>query len=160
MNITRFTDYALRVLIYLSVKEKETATIKDVAESYHISKNHLMKVVQELSAKGYVEATRGKNGGIKLNRLPEQINIGELVREFEQGSTLVECFGANNHCVITPACQLKNMFSGAMEHFFQYLERYTLSDLVSGNRDQHLAQIFRSSSLSNKSPDVSAKTTQ
>ncbi len=119
MNITRFTDYALRVLIYLGVNQQETVTIKQVADSYNISKNHLMKVVQELSLQGFVEATRGKNGGIKLNHPPELINIGNLVRVFEQNSTLIECFGSNNQCVITPACQLKQMFAGALEHFFQ-----------------------------------------
>lgn len=146
MNITRFTDYALRVLIYLSVSEKDIVTIKDVADSYNISKNHLMKVVQELSAQGFIEATRGKNGGIKLHILPEQINIGNLVREFEQSTTLVECFGSNNQCVITPACQLKKIFSGAKEHFFKYLEKYTLQDLICDSRDEHLAQIFLSAS--------------
>jgi Rrf2 family transcriptional regulator, nitric oxide-sensitive transcriptional repressor len=146
MNITRFTDYALRVLIYLSVNEQEPVTIKGVAESYNISKNHLMKVVQELSAQGFVEATRGKNGGIKLNLQPEQINIGELVRKFEQSSTLVECFGSNNQCVITPACQLKNIFSGAMESFFLYLDKYALSDLITDSYDKQLTEIFFSSS--------------
>ncbi len=146
MNITRFTDYALRVLIYLGINEQETVTIRDVAESYNISKNHLMKVVQELSAQGLVDATRGKNGGIKLNLQPEQINIGELVRKLEQSSTLVECFGSNNQCVIAPACQLKKMFSGAMAHFFLYLEKYTLSDLISDSYDKQLSEIFFSSS--------------
>jgi Rrf2 family transcriptional regulator, nitric oxide-sensitive transcriptional repressor len=144
MNITRFTDYALRVLIYLSVSEQKVITIKSVAESYGISKNHLMKVVQELSSKGYVEATRGKNGGIKLRRPPAEINIGELVRQFEQDSTLVECFGPNNQCVIAPACQLKNMFSGALNQFFEHLEQFTLANLIEQAHEKPLQQIFRS----------------
>lgn len=142
MNITRFTDYALRVLIYLGVSDQDTNTIKDVAQSYGISKNHLMKVVQELSAQGYVEATRGKNGGIKLARQASQINVGELVRKFEQNAPLVECFGDNNQCVITPACQLKQMFAGALEHFFAHLEQYTLADLISQPHGKKLVQIL------------------
>jgi Rrf2 family transcriptional regulator, nitric oxide-sensitive transcriptional repressor len=142
MNITRFTDYALRTLIYLGVSDKNIITINDVADSYGISKNHLMKVVQELSAQGYIAATRGRNGGIKLNCPSDQINIGDLVRKFEQGSNLVECFGDNNQCVITPACQLKNMFSGAMNQFFVYLEQYTLADLICDKSKPQLVQIL------------------
>ncbi|WP_196140912.1 Rrf2 family transcriptional regulator [Aliikangiella sp. G2MR2-5] len=148
MNITRFTDYALRVLIYLGVNDQELITIKDAAERYGISKNHLMKVVQELSAKGYVEAIRGKNGGIRLNRPPQEIRIGELVRGFEQDSTLVECFGANNQCVITPACMLKPMFAEAMNQFFLYLEKFTLADLLKGSGKTKLDQILGSSIIS------------
>ena len=154
MNITRFTDYSLRVLIYLSLHEDELATIKDVAGCYGISKNHLMKVVQELSAKEYLVATRGKNGGIKLSCPPEQINIGKLVRMIEQDSTLVECFGPDNQCVITPACQLKRMFAEALESFFQSLERYTLADLVDKTSRNQLNLLLASddsdSPLSNK----------
>ena len=150
MNVTRFTDYALRVLIYLGVNDQNLVTIKDVATSYDISKNHLMKVVQELSAQGYVEATRGKNGGIKLSRSADQINIGELVRKFEQQSVLIECFGESNQCVITPACQLKEIFAGALEHFFIYLEQYTLADLIKHPHSKQLIQIFISS-IQNKS---------
>jgi len=138
MNITRFTDYSLRVLIYLALHENELVTIKDVAERYGISKNHLMKVVQELSAKGYLVATRGKNGGIKLEQSPSEINIGHLVRMIEQDSTLVECFGTDNQCVITPACQLKRMFAEALNSFFESLERYTLADLIGDQQKQQL----------------------
>ena len=142
MNITRFTDYSLRVLIYLSLNDKELVTIKEVADCYGVSKNHLMKVVQELSTKRYLNATRGKNGGIKLGREPSQINIGELVRMIEQDSTLVECFGADNQCVITPACQLKRLLAEAMESFFKTLEQYTLADLVTGPEKKQLNKIF------------------
>lgn len=144
MNISRFTDYSLRVLIYLAAA-KETShiiTIKEVAEQYQISKNHLMKVVQELSANNHINATRGKNGGIKLNTAPENINIGQLVRSIEQGSTLVECFGKNNQCVITSSCQLKRMFAQAMESFFDCLDQYTLADLIKGENKAALRQVL------------------
>ncbi|WP_045859486.1 RrF2 family transcriptional regulator [Teredinibacter purpureus] len=130
MKIKRFTDYSLRVLIYLALKEDELVTIREVAERYQISKNHLMKVVQDLNSKGFLIATRGNSGGIRLSRSPEQINVGQLIRMIEQDSTLVECFGQDNQCVITPACQLKQVFAEAMESFFICLDQYTLADLV------------------------------
>lgn len=142
MNITRFTDYSLRVLIYLSLHKEELVTIKDIAERYQISKNHLMKVVQELSAKGYLNATRGKNGGIKLNRAPNLINIGKLVRMTEKGAVLVECFGESNQCVITPSCQLKRLLNEALECFFKSLEQYTLNDLIGDSRGKNLGTLL------------------
>ncbi|EAR08076.1 RrF2 family transcriptional regulator [Reinekea blandensis] len=142
MNITRFTDYALRVLVYLNVDTEHPARIQDVAESYDISKNHLMKVVQVLNAQGYVKATRGRNGGIALSRPASEINIGELVRYFEEGSKLVECFGADNQCVITPACQIKQMFTGAMEQFFCHLDQFTLADMTVPSQQKLLAELL------------------
>lgn len=136
MNITRFTDYSLRTLIYLALQEGQPVTIKEVADRYGISKNHLMKIVQELNTKGFLAATRGKNGGIRLSRDPADINIGALVRSIEQSSTLVECFGADNQCVITPACRLRVAFAEAMEGFFQCLDCYTLADLVTEDQPQ------------------------
>ena len=142
MNITRFTDYSLRVLTYLAVKQGELVTIKEVADQYNISKNHLMKVVQQLNAQGYLQATRGKNGGIKLSREPKDINIGEIVRLMEEDSTLVECFGPNNQCVITQACQLKHMFAEAMNRFFECLDQYTLADMLTGNNQPILIKLL------------------
>ncbi|MFC4346818.1 Rrf2 family transcriptional regulator [Kordiimonas lipolytica] len=145
MHITRYTDYSLRVLLYLAVNDKHLATIKVIADSYGISKNHLMKIVQHLSAKGYVEAVRGKNGGLRLAAKPERINIGKLVRDMEQGSPLVECFGADNECVITPACQLKHILAEAMESFFQTLDQYSLADMLLPKNMKGLARILDAS---------------
>ena len=114
MQITRYTDYSLRVLIYLGLKENEQVTIQEIADAYQISKNHLMKIVQELNLQGYVLAVRGKNGGLKLNQSPKDINVGKLVRLMEQDTKLVECFSQKNTCVITPHCQLKRIFSGIL----------------------------------------------
>lgn len=93
MRLTTFTDYSLRVLIYLAVKGEESATIAEIAQNYDISRNHLMKVVQELSQQGYLIALRGKNGGLRLKMSPAEINIGELVRAMENDLSLAECFG-------------------------------------------------------------------
>ncbi|MFY8273857.1 Rrf2 family transcriptional regulator [Pseudoalteromonas sp. SSDWG2] len=142
MNITRFTDYALRVLIYAALHQGKLVTIKDIANRYDISKNHLMKVVQELSAKGYLDAIRGKNGGIRLSRPANSINLGEIVRLNEQHSTLVECFGEDNHCVITPACQLKGILAQAMECFFAHLDGFTLADLINEQEQPALMQLL------------------
>lgn len=136
MHITRYTDYSLRVLIYLAINNQQLSTISDIAISYDISKNHLMKIVQKLNAQGYILATRGKNGGIKLNRPASEINIGSLVREIEDKNNLVECFGETNQCVITPSCQLKIIFSQAQESFFKTLDDYTLEDLLGGNTNR------------------------
>ncbi len=142
MHITRFTDYAIRVLIYLAVKKNELSTISEIAESYGISKNHLMKIVQELNLKGYLLATRGKNGGIRLITEAESINLGKLIRDLENETKLVECFGNNNQCVITPSCQLKMIFSEAMESFFATLDGYTLADLIGHTHRQELTKVL------------------
>ncbi|WP_075187621.1 RrF2 family transcriptional regulator [Teredinibacter haidensis] len=142
MHITRYTDYSLRVLIYLGVNQDGLCRISDIAESYRISKNHLMKIVQELNIRGYVLAVRGKNGGLKLNAAPETINIGKLIRELEGDSKMIECFGDNNQCVITPSCQLKHIFHEALESFFSTLEQYTLNDLIGKGKKNQLAELL------------------
>ncbi len=140
MHITRYTDYSLRVLIYLAVQGDRLATIQEIADSYAISKNHLMKVVHQLNKKGYVETIRGKNGGLRLHRVPSDINIGVLVRETEQDMNLVECFSPNNKCTITPVCGLKNMFSEALQAFLATLDQYTLNDVIA---ERHQPQLLR-----------------
>ena len=143
MRLTTFTDYSLRVLIYLAIRGEEKTTISEIAQSYDISKNHLMKVVQELSQKQYITATRGKNGGLYLKIPPEQINVGALVRDLEKDLALVECLGTQNNCKITPECQLRGMLQEALVAFFDTLENYTLADLVPENRKHNLAQLLR-----------------
>lgn len=143
MHITRYTDYSLRVLMYTALKGDEQCTIQEIAEHYDISKNHLMKVVQELNNKGYLVALRGKNGGLRLTRDPESINVGRLIRDTEQNFSLVECFGDGNTCVLTPACQLKRVLSEALEAFFAVLDQYTLADLLPEGKAQEMVQLLR-----------------
>jgi Rrf2 family nitric oxide-sensitive transcriptional repressor len=130
MRITRYTDYSVRVLIYLGLKGESRSTIQEIAESYDISRNHLMKVVHDLQLRGYIDTIRGKNGGVRLRLQPEQINIGRLIRETEEDKALVECFGPDNDCVITPFCDLKHVLAKAQEAFFAVLDGYTLADLL------------------------------
>ncbi|MCG7198641.1 Rrf2 family transcriptional regulator [Marinobacter pelagius] len=140
MHITRYTDYSLRVLIYLSAQGDRLATIQEIADSYDISKNHLMKVVHQLNKKGYIETIRGKKGGMRLHMAPEEINIGILVRETEQDLSIVECFSSKNACKITPVCGLKSMFNEALKAFLEVLDKYTLADVI---QDQHRPQLLR-----------------
>jgi len=142
MHITRYTDYSLRILLYLAVKGEQLSTITEISASYGLSKNHLMKIVQHLSAKGYLLAIRGKFGGIRLDKPLSEINIGALVRDFEEHNNLVECFSDKNHCIITPSCGLKKMFSQAQKSFLTTLDNYTLSDLLSDNKKSELAEIL------------------
>jgi len=130
MRITRYTDYSLRVLIYLGAKGEGLATIQEIADRYRISRNHLMKVVHELQLKGYIDTLRGKNGGMRLRLPPERISLGRVVRDTEQDLALVECFGTDNHCIITPYCELKSILNEALGAFLGVLDRYTLADLL------------------------------
>lgn len=143
MHITSFSDYALRVLIYAAVKAPAQCTIAEIAERYSISRNHLMKVVQTLNQRGYLCAQRGKNGGIRLKGPASDINLGQLIRDTEQDKPLVECFGRDNQCLITPACQLKRILADAQQAFYQALERYTLADLVTAQTQPQLTQLLK-----------------
>jgi Rrf2 family transcriptional regulator, nitric oxide-sensitive transcriptional repressor len=130
MRITRYTDYSLRVLIYVGLTGSRLVTIGDIARSYGISKNHLMKVVHELNLLGYLETVRGKHGGVCLRRPPETINIGALVRDTESDLALVECFEGTDGCAISPACRLHGVMADALAAFFAVLDGYTLADLL------------------------------
>jgi len=143
MRLTTFTDYAFRVLIYLGVNGDEPCTIGEISARFGISKNHLMKVVQQLSQKGYLIALRGKKGGLRLSRSPADIGIGELIRELENDLVLAECFGNNNQCIIVPACELQTAFNEALQAFLATLDAYTLEDILQGHRQAELAAILK-----------------
>jgi len=133
MRLTSFTDYCLRVLIYLGARREESrlATISDVAAAYGISENHLMKVVHHLSRAGYVETTRGNGGGMRLARPPDQINIGTVVRGTEEDFALVECFEqGNRNCPVAQACALAPALASALRAFFRELDAHTLRDML------------------------------
>lgn len=129
MQLTLYTDYSLRVLIYLSRMPNEMATITQIAEFYNISRNHLVKVVHKLAQLGFVQSIRGKKGGIKLAYPPNKIIIGDVVRKTEPGFFLVECFNeVENNCAITGICRLKGILSEGMQAFLTVLDNYTLAD--------------------------------
>ncbi len=135
MRLASFTDYSLRVLIYLAMKEQDRSTVSEIADKYQISKNHLVKVVHNLSTMGLINSFKGKGGGITLALPPEKINIGKLIKELESDSLLVECFGSNGLCKIDPSCKLKGLLKNAEKSFYQSLENFTLADILT-NRNK------------------------
>lgn len=137
MRLTKHTDYALRVLMYLAVQPDEKHKIKDIADKFNISKNHIMKVVTALASKGYIDASRGRSGGLQLARPPGTIRIGAVVVDMEPSLVLVEC----GECLISPACRLQHALSASTRAFIHALDEYTLEDLTSNNRKQLLAAI-------------------
>jgi Rrf2 family nitric oxide-sensitive transcriptional repressor len=135
MQLTRYSDFSLRVLMYLAVRSERLATIDEIAEAYGISRAHLMKVVHQLGRAGFLETTRGRGGGVQLARAPEEIGVGEVVRFTEGRMDLVECFDpATSQCRIEPACGLRGVLEEALEAFLGALDRHTLADLISRRR--------------------------
>ncbi|ALP53172.1 hypothetical protein Tel_08390 [Candidatus Tenderia electrophaga] len=136
MQLTLYTDYSLRVLIYLGMRPEQQATITEIADSYGVSRNHLVKVVHNLANLGYIKTTRGRGGGMLLAYRPEQINIGEVVKKTEPNFDLVECFDKeNNTCPIAPGCALIKALKAARSSFLEVLNQYTLADVVA-NADE------------------------
>lgn len=137
MRLKKYTDYALRVLIYTASKPgEELSSKKEISEVFHISLNHLAKIVHELQKEGYVETVRGRSGGIRLAKSPEDINIGAVVRLMEDDFQMFECFSCEtDYCVISPACKLKRVVGKALREFLRVLDAYTLADILE-NKDE------------------------
>ena len=131
MRLTIYTDYSLRLLMYLAVKEDGLATIAEIAESYDISKNHLMKVAHQLGVAGYIETVRGRSGGLRLRKAPKTIILGEVVRYTEPDMAIVPCFKpVDAFCAIHPSCVLRGALHRAQAAFVKVLDEYSLNDLV------------------------------
>jgi len=134
MRLTTFTDYSLRVLIYLGTHSNQQAAVGEIALAYGISKNHLMKVILFLADEGYVVTARGKGGGVRLRLDPERIRIGDIVRKSEADSVLVECYSPEtSECRIERSCLLRGAFQKAVQAFYAVLDTYTLADLVTNH---------------------------
>jgi Rrf2 family nitric oxide-sensitive transcriptional repressor len=131
MRLTLYTDYSLRVLLYLAFNKDRLVTISELADFYKISRNHLVKVVHNLGLSGHILTIRGKHGGLRLARPPDEIIIGEVVRRTEPDFELLECFSpTEDHCVITHTCGLKHVLFDARNTFLGMLDQYTLADVV------------------------------
>ena len=130
MQLTRFTDYGLRTLVYLSVLPSERlASIDEVCKTFALSRNHVTKIVHKLGQEGYVQTVRGQGGGIRLALPPSVINLGDVVRTLEPNMTPVNC-SEPAVCVLLPGCELKNVFADAVDAFLTELDKYTLEDLI------------------------------
>ena len=150
MRLTTLTDYALRLLMHVAQHPERLCTIAEVAQTYQISQPHLMKITHLLGQRGWLETTRGKNGGIRLAMPPEQINLGAVVRDTEHDFELVECFVEGNSCTLSGQCGLTAIFNGALQHFLQHLDNYTLADVLPGGshagpgQEEHPITLMRS----------------
>lgn len=130
MRLKSYTDYALRVLMHLAAKPDRLASIAEIARTHRISHNHLMKVVHDLRKEGFLEAVRGRAGGVRLGRPAAQISVGDVVRHTESGFDLVDC----GSCVIAPACALTAALHEARGAFMAVLDGYSLADLVADRK--------------------------
>lgn len=131
MRLTVYSDYSLRLLMYLAVRPERLSTIQEVAKAYNISSNHLMKVVHQLGQAGYVHTIRGRSGGMRLGRAADEIGLGELIRHTEPDMDVVPCFEPDHQdCPLRRACRLKGALDRARIAFLAVLDEYTLADLT------------------------------
>lgn len=131
MRLTDYTDYTLRVLMFCALHPERSVTIAELAERHAVSKNHLMKIVNDLARQGLLQTTRGRGGGLRLLKAATDIRVGDVVRRTETDFRLVECFDVNhNACTLTAHCQLKQVFRTALESFFIELDKVTLADIT------------------------------
>ncbi|MUV37685.1 HTH-type transcriptional regulator NsrR [Lentibacillus sp. JNUCC-1] len=137
MNLKKYTDYGLRVLIFTAMKpEDELASIREISDVYGISTHHLGKIVHQLTKLELIESVRGRYGGIRLAKPAEEMNVGKIVRMLEGDFTILECFDQDtNHCVISPGCTLKHALNHALHAFFTVLDGYTVRDLVTNEQE-------------------------
>lgn len=130
MKLTQYTDYSLRVLMYLGSRPEEKVQIDEIADFYHISKNHLMKVVNHLAKLEYIKTIRGRGGGIMLNYEPHELVLGNIVRNTEDNFHMAECFRKDNECVLTNVCGLTPILGSALNAYLNTLDQYTLEDII------------------------------
>lgn len=130
MRLTHFTDYAIRVLMYLALHPERLCSIHEVAKAYGISQNHLMKVVSELASAGFLDAVRGRKGGLRLSRPADRITLGALVRRTEGDVDVVDC----RQCTLVAACGMATCFDDAVSAFFRTLDGFTLADIMSNGK--------------------------
>lgn len=132
MQLTRYTDYAVRVLVHLGLNRHRRCTVRDIAYAYGISESHLTKVVHHLGRRGFIANARGRNGGLRLALPPGEINLGAVIRATEANFHLAECFAGDdsNNCPIARTCMLSAILKSALDAFLGVLDRHTLADLL------------------------------
>ncbi|HEX7387578.1 MAG TPA: Rrf2 family transcriptional regulator [Castellaniella sp.] len=130
MRLTNMSDYAVRLLIYLCGHRDRLCTIAEIAQAYKLSEPHLMKITHRLAQHGWIRTVRGKNGGMALAHEPEDIHLGDLIRDMENDLALVECLGTDNHCLLSGRCGLTTIVTGALQAFMDHLNAHTLADVL------------------------------
>lgn len=141
MRLTRYTDYALRTLIYVGLNEPRQSSIAEVARAYDISENHLTKVVHQLGRLGLIRTIRGRGGGLRLGRPASEIVVGAVVRQTEEDLALVECF-ASGACAITAPCRLRRALGEALAAFLAVLDGYTLEALLADEAGLEISRLL------------------
>jgi len=139
MELTKYTDYSLRILIYLAITTDHLVTVDEIAEVYGISRHHVAKAVFHLSQMGVILTTRGRTGGMRLAGNPEEVNLGQIVRHTEPHMNLLECFDVEiSTCPLVEACTLKGVLKQAKRAFLDVLDQYTLADML-GNKGREIS---------------------
>lgn len=134
MKLTQYSDLSLRMLMYLALRYGNTSTIKEVSVRFAVSKNHMVKISHQLTKSGLIESVRGRNGGVRLAKPPQSISVEEALYATEDNFDLVECFGPDNHCIISDVCKLSGVLNNARKAFFSVLRQVSLADLVKGGK--------------------------
>ncbi len=146
MKLTQYTDYAIRVLMFAAAKRIDQgplsmSSIREIAEAFGISENHLMKVVNRLASLGFLETIRGRNGGLRLAAPPERLRIGEVVRAVEEDMDIVECFGEHSTCPLTVGCRLAKVLDEARSEFLRVLDDHSIADLIPKARAKQIMSL-------------------
>jgi Rrf2 family nitric oxide-sensitive transcriptional repressor len=150
VQIDKFTDYGLRVLMMLAVRAPDRVATSEIALIYGLSEHHLSKVATRLVAEGFVASERGRNGGLTLARSASKISIGDVTRAMKRDDPVVECFGTDTSCLILPLCGLRGPLAQAQEAFFATLDAYSLSDVTRARGA--LADLFNVEAAQDKAP--------
>lgn len=131
MQLTLFSDYSLRLLMYLGLKPSEVVPIVEVSDAFGVSRHYMLKVMNELVQLGYIEAVRGRNGGVRLLKKPSELRLGKLVRQTEPSGGVLQCIDDREaDCPIVPVCRLRKVLAEAEAEFYRVIDRYTLADLL------------------------------
>ena len=143
MRLTAMTDYSLRLLMYVGQNEGRLCTIAEIAQVYGVSEAHLMKITHQLALAGFLETVRGRGGGMRLARPPQEIVLGDVVRAMEPDFAMVECFATGNVCTLSGRCKLTGVLHGSLTAFMENLDRHTLADLVQKPRALEASELRR-----------------
>jgi Rrf2 family nitric oxide-sensitive transcriptional repressor len=152
MRLRTLTDYTLRLLMYLAQRPGRLCTIAEVADSYGVSKAHMMKITHQLGLAGWIETMRGKGGRMRLAQAPQDIGLGEVVRSMEPDFFMVECFSTGNVCVLPGTCKLTGVIEGALQSFMDYLDSRRLADILSSPLEPAATQVIRMAKPVRKRP--------